>query len=373
MRDAQAQAGAAVAPRGAGVGLGEGGEQPGQRVLIHADAVVGDAEVQHRLLYAALDQARTHGNPTRSPRSAAELDRVAGQVEQHLAQPRRVAQQLRGNQRVGEQRQGHILLGGQMVQRVAHPFHHGLRVHGFAVDLEMTGLDLGEVEHVVDDRQQRVGRLAHRLDDLHLRVLEVALLEHVDHAHHAVHRRADLVAHRRQKGGLGTVGLLGVIACSQQLDGTHRDLALQLVAVPLQHGCRALALGDVLYVRDRHPAFGRVEDAQLDLCRKDAAVKPLDLDVLGSVVHRAGNMGFDETPEQGLISVSVVIGEQDSQRPAEEGLCLPAEQAFTSAAAHANRAVPVNQEDGTRRAVEQVAEFLRFALAHQLGADTRGQ
>ena len=51
-------------------------------------------------------------------------------------------------------------------------------------------------------------------------VVEALLLENFDHAEHAVHRRADLVAHGGEEGRLGLVGglglgarLLGAVAC----------------------------------------------------------------------------------------------------------------------------------------------------------------
>jgi hypothetical protein len=79
-----------------------------------------------------------------------------------------------------------------------------------AFEVEAAGLDLGEVENVVDDLEQRRRRVAHRAQRLALFLAERRALQHVDHAEHAVHRRADLVADRREEGGFGLVGVLGL-------------------------------------------------------------------------------------------------------------------------------------------------------------------
>ena len=78
------------------------------------------------------------------------------------------------------------------------------------VQLELARLDLGEVEDVVDHRQQRVGRLLDHLQVLALLGVELGLQRQLGHADHAVHRRADLVAHVGEELALGAVGLLGL-------------------------------------------------------------------------------------------------------------------------------------------------------------------
>ena len=75
-------------------------------------------------------------------------------------------------------------------------------------EVEAAGLDLREIEDVVDDLQERRGRIAHGAECIALVGAERRALQHVDHAQHAVHRRADLVAHRGKEGRLGLVGVL---------------------------------------------------------------------------------------------------------------------------------------------------------------------
>ena len=85
-----------------------------------------------------------------------ELDGVAGVVEQGLAQPGRVAAQpLRHLVAVDLDRQplGPGLFGDQR----AHVVQHGLQREVGLLQLQPAGLDLGQVEDVVDDGQQVPG------------------------------------------------------------------------------------------------------------------------------------------------------------------------------------------------------------------------
>ena len=70
-------------------------------------------------------------------------------------------------------------------------------VGGF--DVELAGLDLGEVEDVVDDRQQRRAGVVDLADVVALLGGERRLEGEVRQADDGVHRRADLVAHVREE------------------------------------------------------------------------------------------------------------------------------------------------------------------------------
>ena len=56
----------------------------------------------------------------------------------------------------------------------------------------------------------------------------------LDHAQHAVHRRADLVAHVGQEIALGAAAFFGPILGLGQLRGALRDLFLEVLLVALQ-------------------------------------------------------------------------------------------------------------------------------------------
>ncbi len=141
-----------------------------------------------------------------------ELDGVARQVDQDLPQPQRVADQGPRDPGVGpeEHLDPFFFLGldgdqaGQVVQDLVEHERH--RLH-----LQLAGLDLGKVEDVVDDPQQRS---AGRPDLLQVALLlggQLGLQGEVGHAEDGVHGGADLVAHVGQKVALGLGGGLGPV------------------------------------------------------------------------------------------------------------------------------------------------------------------
>ena len=157
-----------------------------------------------------------------------ELDGVTHQVEEHLPQPAGVADQGVGHVRLHlvDQLQP-LLVGphGQGAQGVPDRRPQG-EVGGD--QLQLAGLDLGEVEQVVDDAQQAIGRRLDRLQALPLVLVQGRVEHELGHAEDGVHGGADLVADVGQELVLGPVGRL-------------RRL-LRLAQLPLQ----PLALRDVL-------------------------------------------------------------------------------------------------------------------------------
>ena len=81
-----------------------------------------------------------------------------------------------------------------------------------ALQLDLAGLDLREVEDVVDDRQEGIAGRPDRLGVVALLLVERRVQHQPAHADDRVHRRADLVAHRGQEGALGLVRVLGRLA-----------------------------------------------------------------------------------------------------------------------------------------------------------------
>ena len=77
------------------------------------------------------------------------------------------------------------------------------------LELEAPGLDLGEVEDVVDDFEQGVAARADGLEILALFGLQRRVEHQAAEADHGVHRRTDLVAHVGQELALGAIGGLG--------------------------------------------------------------------------------------------------------------------------------------------------------------------
>jgi hypothetical protein len=132
-----------------------------------------------------------------------ELDGIADQVQDHLPQPVRVADQAVRHVRGDVERQLQAFLVGALGhrldgvgQRVAQ---RKLRRHQF----QLTGLDFREVKDVVEDGEEGLGRGLDQTQVLALFGGEVRLQGELGHAEDAVHGRADFVAHIRQELALG--------------------------------------------------------------------------------------------------------------------------------------------------------------------------
>ena len=103
-------------------------------------------------------------------------------------------------------------------------------VHGLELELDVAGLDLGQIEQVVDDRQQVLAVRLHGLELLPLLGGQRTAEPHQDRPgepEHGVERRAQLVAHAGEEP---------VLRLARRLQLEVRLLQLQL---------EALALGDV--------------------------------------------------------------------------------------------------------------------------------
>ena len=189
--DRQPQARAPVAPRRRRVGLHELVEDDLLLVGRNADAGVGHLEPQHDAGAARLVAPDAQDDPA----PLRELHGVREQVRQDLPQQAAVA----------DQRVRHIVLdlARQRDVPAAEPGRERLhqRVEPLAqterarLEDQLAGLDLREVENVVDDVEQRLGRFAHGVELVVLRRGQVGLAQQLGHPDHAVERRADLVAH----------------------------------------------------------------------------------------------------------------------------------------------------------------------------------
>ena len=111
----------------------------------------------------------------------------------------------------------------------------------------LPGLDLREVEDVVDDPQESFGRAADTGGVLVLFGVEVGAEQQLVEPDHGVHRRADLVAHGREELRLQPRRLHRLIAGLRELFGG------------------ADPIGDVAAV-DHEPANGAVGDADCARC-----------------------------------------------------------------------------------------------------------
>ena len=98
------------------------------------------------------------------------------------------------------------------------------QIERLRLDVHAAGLDLREVEDVVDDREQRVAGVADRGGVVALLVVERRVEQQPAHADHRVHRRADLVAHRGEERALRLVRRLGLRARASCASAKSRAL-----------------------------------------------------------------------------------------------------------------------------------------------------
>ena len=182
-------------PRGRGIGLGERFEDRGLMFDLDARTGVAHLEAQPHRVGAALE----HLGGELDPAGIGEFDRVRQQVGEHLAQPQRVADDLRGQ--VGRQaamaaESFRMRARGDELQ---HVLDQQVEFEARLVKCQLAGFDARQIEQVVDQREHGRARAPRGFDEAALRIVERAVREQLGGAEHAVHGGADLVAHHREE------------------------------------------------------------------------------------------------------------------------------------------------------------------------------
>jgi hypothetical protein len=193
--DGEAQPAAPVDASGRGVGLGERLEQHRAAPRTDPDTGVDDLDAHENALAGVLGHDGAHDDFAR----LGELHGVAHQIREDLTDAARIPSQCGRHIWID---QGHQLetLGLRLLgQQVGDLLDDDAQIEIDDLEIQLAGLDLGEVQDVADDGKQRLARAANRLRVCALLVAEFGVEQHADHADHAVHRGADLVAHRRQE------------------------------------------------------------------------------------------------------------------------------------------------------------------------------
>src|SRR5262249_37635083 len=141
----QAQAGAFVFAAEAAVDLAEALERLGNVLGRNADAAIGDGDGD--------SLCRLCGRHTDFAAARRELDRVGEQVEQDLAQPSSIGAE-QGNVGAGGLGDAYargVRLSARHLQRAAYDL---VDIERLLIELEPAGVDLREIENVVDEREQ---------------------------------------------------------------------------------------------------------------------------------------------------------------------------------------------------------------------------
>ena len=241
--DRQPQPGAAVLARRRCIGLGELPEQEPFLVRRDADARVLHGEAEHHLRVGFPFQACSNRNLSLT----GELHRVSGKVEEYLAKTAGVPGEMARHVRcrgADEFEPGLVGPRGQQDRKVVE---QRPQVEVQCLQLHLAGLDLGEVEDVVEDGQQRLAARPDRLGVSPLFLVERRIEEEAGHADHAVHRGPDFVAHVGQELALRGVGR---VRFGRQLDGPSHGTPQLGVGLP-QPLLGFLAGGDVDERRDK--------------------------------------------------------------------------------------------------------------------------
>ncbi len=191
--------------RGAAFGLLELAEDAGLRVGRDADAGVAHPE-----RHVVRSGARLRQHPDAA--GWREFHRIAGEIEQHLPQPHRIADHFGSQARIREGGDLEAFCLRARRQQLDHLFDQRVEPEGFRLEVEPAGLDLREIEHVADQRHQRVAGAFHRARIGRLLGGQRRVEQEVRHAQNAVERRADLVADHGEEAALGAIGRIGLVA-----------------------------------------------------------------------------------------------------------------------------------------------------------------
>jgi hypothetical protein len=200
LADRGAEARAAEAARHRGVGLGERFEDRLRRsgAMPMPVSLHGDVHLLALQLGAQGDAA-----------ALGELDRVVEQVGEHLAHAQLVAAQAGRQRRVVMDVDVQALGAGVRRQRRRQFVDQRQQVVVVLFELHRALFQLGGVEDLVEQAQQRTAGAAHGIQVAALVGIQFAVQQHVGEAEDRIHRRADLVAHVGHEAGARGGGLLG--------------------------------------------------------------------------------------------------------------------------------------------------------------------
>ena len=175
-----------------------------------------------------------------------ELDCVANQVDEHLPQPSGIADAgvRHVRQHVADQLES--LLFGAQRERLHEIGEVIADREGNRFELQLAHLDLGEIEDVVQDREQGVGGALHHRQILALFGRERRVERELGHADDAVERRTNLVAHVGEELALGAAGLFGDASRGGKFGGAVAHLAIEILGHRAQLGVETLTLHERL-------------------------------------------------------------------------------------------------------------------------------
>ncbi len=177
----------------------------GGRISRSAAARVGDRELKRRSTFVLPDQHRAKAYLA----ALGPLDRIAEQVEEDLPQAARIANEPARHVRRDFVHELDALPMRLQRKRLRDGLDRFVQIERARFELELAGLDFGEVENIVDDAEQGVAGELERLHIFPLLVREVGIETELAHSDDAVQRCPNLVAHVREELALRAVRAFG--------------------------------------------------------------------------------------------------------------------------------------------------------------------
>jgi len=216
-REGEAEAGSSEPPGGRVVDLDELVEEDGVLRGRNADARVPDSHDQlvPDLIKEDVDGARV-----------GELDGVGHQVSEDLAQTAGIAPPGAGGLGRHPHPEVQALAGCGGSEEVPHRAERRLQVKDLLGQGHAAGLDLGQVEDVIEDAEEKAAGLADNVEAFPLLVGQVAHGHDLGHGQDAIQGRPDFMAHIGQELRLHQVGVVGAVPGVLQLG--HQGLLLGL-------------------------------------------------------------------------------------------------------------------------------------------------
>ena len=147
----KAQAGAAITPRRRHVGLRKRLEQSLLVAVAQANSGIADFEPEDDLPLRVVDHAHIEGNVA----AGRELHRVAAQVDEYLPQPPGIPFEGSRHAMLDDAREFEPLRRSTLANDLRDLVQRFPEVEVDALEFELPCLDLGKVEYVVDECEQR--------------------------------------------------------------------------------------------------------------------------------------------------------------------------------------------------------------------------
>ena len=219
----------------------------------HADSGILDPEDQGDAFVVAPNFAYADEHVS----GFGEFDGIGQQIDQDLAETQRVADQPRkiGGQTIVED-QFELLRLGMLLDHEQGVLQHRVQFEGRRFHSHLAGLELGEIQDVIEYPQQRPRRRVNLGDILVLLRRKARLKRQVGHAENGIHRRADFMAHVGQEYRLRFHCHLGPRPRLKQfvLDGCPlAQFRLDRRRHAVDRGGEGLHLGDSLQFPDSLP------------------------------------------------------------------------------------------------------------------------